>query len=247
MGRKRGLFGSSGGFNASMPQDMAMPETAQMGGGGFVPEERPGLGTRLLGKGWEEKAIALGGALMGNQWAIPQYLQQQGAMQRQAEQQAAAMRAQAQRLAAAQRMGISADQAVLLGDNIGSVVAGQMKPAEGPKLGSFEWWNSPTTTPEQKAAYSQYMDVTNPVMATTWQGPTVIPRRPPVGAKVSLADLGPEPQAAPQAPRVQTAAPIRGAETINQREYQEMLTRRFGGNQRAMNAYMAQNNIIAGN
>jgi hypothetical protein len=135
MGRKRGLFGSAGGFNASMPQDMAMPETAQMGGGGFVPEDRPGLGTRLLGKGWEEKAMALGGALMGNQWAIPQYLQQQGAMQRQAEQQAAAMRAQAQRLAAAQRMGISADQAMLLGDNIGSVVAGQMK---GPEMDAFD-------------------------------------------------------------------------------------------------------------
>lgn len=45
---------------------------------------------------------------------------------------------------------------------------------EGPKVGSFEWFQ--TATPEQRAEYSRYMDVTNPVMTTTWQGPTIIPR-----------------------------------------------------------------------
>lgn len=45
---------------------------------------------------------------------------------------------------------------------------------DAPKLGSFEWFR--TATPEQRAEYSRYMDVTNPVMTTTWQGPTIIPR-----------------------------------------------------------------------
>lgn len=43
-----------------------------------------------------------------------------------------------------------------------------------PKVGSFEWFQ--TATPEQRQQYSQYMDVTSPAMATTWQGPTILPR-----------------------------------------------------------------------
>lgn len=47
---------------------------------------------------------------------------------------------------------------------------------ERPKPGSFEWWNSPERTPEERAAYTQYSDIVNPVMTTTWQGPQVLSR-----------------------------------------------------------------------
>jgi hypothetical protein len=42
-----------------------------------APQQRPGLGTRLLGKGWEGKAAALGGLLQGDREAVGQYHQMQ--------------------------------------------------------------------------------------------------------------------------------------------------------------------------
>lgn len=66
---------------------------------------------------------------------------------------------------------------------------------DAPKPGSFEWYQ--TATPEQRAIYDQY----NPVIATTWQGPTPIPRSrlggvpsAPVG---KLTPLGPTIQNTP--------------------------------------------------
>jgi len=79
-----------------------------------------------------------------------------------AAQQAEALRQQALRLAAGQRLGISQDQMMLLGDNVGSVVAGQMKPQEGPKPGSFEWWSDPSRTPQEKATFAAYRDANTP-------------------------------------------------------------------------------------
>lgn len=66
-----------GGFGApmQMPQQQA-------------PERRPGLGTRLLGQGWEGKVSALGGLLMGDGNAVSNF----HAQQQQAQQ--LAMRAQ---------------------------------------------------------------------------------------------------------------------------------------------------------
>lgn len=43
---------------------------------------------------------------------------------------------------------------------------------EAPKPGSFEWYNSPTTTDAERAAYDRY----NPVIAATGMGPVIVPR-----------------------------------------------------------------------
>lgn len=155
----------------SMPQNATMQDSANLGAPAPMGGERPGLGTRLFGKGWEDKAMAIGGMLMGNQFAIPQYLRQQGEMQQQAALLAERQRQQAMQMSAAQSMGIDQQQAALLGpEGLRQITVDRLKPAEGPKPGSFEWFQ--TATQEQRALYDQY----NPVIATTWQGPTPVPR-----------------------------------------------------------------------
>lgn len=103
-----------GGLFGSQRNQMMMPRQSQMmqGDPRSIPpqqqmpampqqqQERPGLGTRLLGEGWEGKAAALGSAMMGNANAIPQYhqrQQQEALFQRQ--QQMAAQQAQQERMA----------------------------------------------------------------------------------------------------------------------------------------------------
>jgi hypothetical protein len=139
--KRKGMFG--GGFGASMPQDMAVQEQAQMGVGGAQMGKKPGLGTRLLGAGWEDKAMALGGALMGNQFAIPQYLRQQGDIRQQAEQLAAAQRQQAMQMSAAQGMGLTPEQAALLGpEGLRQYTLGKLKGPEAPPPPRFEQDNA---------------------------------------------------------------------------------------------------------
>lgn len=76
---------------ATMPQAMPQMQPTQ--------QQRPGLGTRLLGEGWEQRAVALGGALMGDRNAISRYHagQQQQDMLRQ--QQAAELAAEQREIA----------------------------------------------------------------------------------------------------------------------------------------------------
>lgn len=83
--RKRGLFGRN-----------ASPHMAKnsMGSPAMPEQKKPGLGTRLLGEGWQDKLIALGSALQGNSQAIPQYMYNQQAMEAQAAQQAERQRQQ---------------------------------------------------------------------------------------------------------------------------------------------------------
>lgn len=77
---KRGLFGMKKPYGtpqqppmtAAMPGTQGMPEMPVAGQGMSAPVQptmdeqevkKPGLGTRLLGEGWEAKAAAIGGAL----------------------------------------------------------------------------------------------------------------------------------------------------------------------------------------
>jgi hypothetical protein len=60
--------------------------------------------------------------------------------------------------------------------------------AGGPKIGSFEWFQ--TAAPEQVQQYMQYMDITSPAMATTWQGPTILPRSQLGGMGVPSRPVG---------------------------------------------------------
>jgi hypothetical protein len=143
MGRKRGIFG--GGFGASMPQDMTMQDSASLG----VPapqQQRPGIGTRLFGEGWEGKAAALGAMLAGNPGAIQQYQGQQQALQLRSSEQAAAL-AREQRQRAEGLADYRAKQQI---DQ-------EFAAPEAPKPGSFEWFQ--TATPEQRAQYGSYRDV----------------------------------------------------------------------------------------
>lgn len=100
-------------------------------------------------------------------------------------------------------------------------------------------------SPEEQARVVAVQDIVNPLMRPGPDGqfyPVQRPRPVTQSDWDSATPIGGQQQASPSGP----AAPIRGAQTINRREYNEMLNRRFGGDQRAMNAWMAQNNIIAG-
>lgn len=234
IGMKKGLFGKGqpwmtpgigdGLPNASMPQGMGVQDGANLGTPSPMDNPRPGLGTRLFGQGWEGKAAALGASLMGNANAVPEFLQTRDMMAfRQAEEQR-------------RRAADLADYRTQM------QIKAEFERPDAPKPGSFEWYQ--TATPEQRALYDQY----NPVIATTWQGPTPVPRsglgganRPAVGARVPISQLGGAP--VPQQPAAQ---PIQGARTISQQEYARIL-RSMNGDQRQMNAWMTQNNVIAGN
>lgn len=82
----RGLFArpvgyQTPGINPAMPHAYAQP-----------PAEvaRPGIGTRLLGKGWEDKAFALGGILQGDGGRAYSAMREAAAQQQYAAEQARA-------------------------------------------------------------------------------------------------------------------------------------------------------------
>lgn len=106
---RTGLFGSSarpgmdviaGGLNRrprnpvpNMGVASAMPQPQMQPHHLAQPEQqRPGLGTRLLGEGWENKVGTLGALMAGDQNAVSRYHQQQQA-EMQAQRQAAAQQA----------------------------------------------------------------------------------------------------------------------------------------------------------
>ena len=140
-----------------------MQDGAKLGASGAMQQDRPGLGTRLLGEGWEGKAAALGSMLMGNPFAVQQYQGQQDQQRQRAAMMAEQQRQQAQMMAAAQGLGIDPQQAALLGqEGLRQVTVDRMKPQEGPKPGSFEWWSDPARTPQEKATFAQYRDANTP-------------------------------------------------------------------------------------
>lgn len=98
MGRKRGIFGMMEPEGYSMPQDQTMRDGASLA---LQPQaqQRPGIGTRLFGEGWEGKAAALGAMLAGNPNAIQQYQGQQQALQLRSTEQAAELAAEQRRRA----------------------------------------------------------------------------------------------------------------------------------------------------
>lgn len=87
-----GLFGAPIGMRGTRlgggfaPMTQPVPQMPQP----MQPQKKPGLGTRLLGQGWEEKVAALGGLLRGDPNAVGNYqaLQQHRADQAEALRQA---------------------------------------------------------------------------------------------------------------------------------------------------------------
>lgn len=91
--KRKGMFDA---FEMPNPQGTDIMQQQPAYGAGMGEQKKAGLGTRLLGEGWEDKAAALGSMLMGNSNAIGDYhygQQQQQAQAQQAQQQAAAAQA----------------------------------------------------------------------------------------------------------------------------------------------------------
>lgn len=155
---RRGLFGKSmAGDNAhAMPHGyVGQGEVAQQPSAGFWQGGnkftfRDGLAGALaaIGDGLSNYGGGGGGA-------VNSLLQSRAAP----GQQAAAL-AEEQRKRAAEL----ADYRAKLG------IQQEFAQPEAPKPGSFEWYQ--TATPEQQRQYDQY----NPVITTTYQGPTIVPR-----------------------------------------------------------------------
>ena len=70
MPRRKGLFGKpwEAPGTPGIGDGVAQPEQPMMSAirAPMEPQAKPGLGTRLFGKGWEDKAFALGGMLRGD-------------------------------------------------------------------------------------------------------------------------------------------------------------------------------------
>lgn len=90
------LFGKPKPKFAPQPTQAATPPFTPGNGpglGAVQPERKPGLGTRLFGKGWEDKAYALGGLLQGDQSGVMMMRQnEQAAQQAMAQEQAAQLK-----------------------------------------------------------------------------------------------------------------------------------------------------------
>lgn len=244
IGMKKGLFGKGmpgatmtglggGVFNmdgtpASMPQDATMRDSANLGTPSAAPQK-----SGFFGKGGVGRGIAgsIGDALLQQSGMAPIY-----APQMQFQQVQAARQAEEQRRRAADLADYGAKK------QIDQQYAG---PAEAPAfIRNAEAFYQ--LSPEDQARVVSVQDIVNPMMRPGPDGqfyPIARPRPVAQSDWDNAAPIGPTQQSAPAAP----AAPILGAQTIGRREYGEMLTRRFAGDQRAMNAWMAQNNILAGN
>jgi hypothetical protein len=125
--------------NASMPQDMAAQDGANLGMAS--PQKRGG---GFFGQGGAGRAIAgsIGDALLQQSGMAPIY-----APQMQFQQAMAARQAEEQRRRAAEL----ADYRTKLG------IEQEFKTPEAPKPGSFEWFQN--ADPQQRAQYGEYRDV----------------------------------------------------------------------------------------
>lgn len=97
--RKKGLFGKpfevpgTPGIGDGMDQMPTGVDPAPgLGMRGEAPEQKMGLGSRLFGQGWEDKAFALGGVIRGDTSGVQMMRQQKQAEQQAIAQQAAKMR-----------------------------------------------------------------------------------------------------------------------------------------------------------
>lgn len=96
--KKKKLLGQEMPNISSMPGTDAMQPSQNYGTGVMrLPEaepEQPGLGTRILGDGWEGKAAALGGMLAGDGNAVARYHGEQAQAEKAQQAQAAAFAAE---------------------------------------------------------------------------------------------------------------------------------------------------------
>lgn len=97
--RKKGLFGKpfevpgTPGIGDGMDQVPTGVDPAPgLGMRGEAPEQKMGLGSRLFGRGWEDKAFALGGIMRGDPSGVYMMQQQKAQEQNALAQQAAEMR-----------------------------------------------------------------------------------------------------------------------------------------------------------
>lgn len=168
IGRK-GLFGRGlGGAEMTALPDMAnIPSTAQGRYGNAmlqpVPQKQPGFwqgGNKFTVRDGVAGALAaIGDGLSNWSGGGGGAMQSLLASRMLPQQQAAAMAAE-QRKRAAELADYEAKKGI------------DARYAEPAKPGSFEWYSDPSRTDAERALYDQY----NPVIATTWQGPTPIPR-----------------------------------------------------------------------
>lgn len=117
-------------------------------------------GGKLKGKDGVALALGLLGVGLGGQPILPQFLMQNMMQRRENER-------EQQMYDQRRQHGI---------EDYGKKLAlqAQYQGKEPPTPGSYEWFQ--TATPDQIAQYTSYMDITRPVMATTWQGPQVVSR-----------------------------------------------------------------------
>lgn len=89
--RRGGLFGGGITYDPRRQQPQPTGATGTFDGGMGLPQpEQPrrGLGTRLLGEGWQQKVAALGGLISGDPNAVARYHATQNRAQQIAEQRA---------------------------------------------------------------------------------------------------------------------------------------------------------------
>lgn len=161
--KRKGLFGSQGGWTP--PIRAEQPDMGEMlpGMGMQQPEQRkPGLGTRLLGEGWEDKAFALGGLMQGDPRGAYMLQQRQDAAAQQAAQMAAEQRKRSTELADWKwkqdytNANKPPEAPNLREDNAGNVW--QFDPQTGQPMGDKPVWVDPT----EKVIYQDGMQIRVP-------------------------------------------------------------------------------------
>jgi hypothetical protein len=263
LGKKRPGFESMmpgyGGQSASMPQDMAMPETAQMGGGGAAPKKSGGID-------WKNVLVnALGGAadgaarFFGGGPVFAQMQAQQQQLQAQAAQEQQARLQQVAQQFAAQRLGFSADETTALGGKLQDAVANRLKPDSVPAIQQNADYIRRTRGDAAADAYIENFGRSpeTPTMLSVPGGPTLFGKpsefmptlqgmgygqgggnRPAIGATVSMSQLG-------GAPTMQnTPAPQTNAQgdpvSLTRAQYQAIVAEM---GQSETDAYLRRNNI----
>lgn len=107
---------------------------------------------------------------------------------------------------------------------------------------NLDWFKS--LGPEDRQAFSQLQDLTNPLIETTWQGPVTVPR----GSQQSQAPTRPVGKLTPIEPTItNTPAPTLGANgapaMLTRQQYQAVVN---SMGQAATDAWMARNGIKVG-
>lgn len=165
--KKKPLFGdpmerygapqATPGFGDGIGHTPEMRQAAQP-----TPQPRTGLGTRLFGQGWEDKAFALGGIMQGDPSGVMMMRRDQQMQQQAAADAAAAQRKRAQELADWQwkqeweRDNPKPVAPNLREDNAGNVW--QFDPQSGRPMGDKPVWVDPT----EKVIYQDGMQIRVP-------------------------------------------------------------------------------------